>query len=176
MSADGYISPARFDFELTPEVHNDVRTLKARSDRNPNDRYARNLFENSITALKALRNGHPGTKPLETMSHYPDLADCRTFYLGGDYDQKPSHRIVFRDRPPTHPGARPRREVLAIGEREAGRVYQTAGQRLGRPVGFTLAQLRELPEPAPATAPQPLVRPAAKTAIRTPETDHGPSL
>lgn len=165
MSSDGYRSPADFDFEISPEVEMDIRRLHDRSRRNPGDRHAANLVHVSINALHELKAGHPGTKPLEAMASYPDLSDCRSLYLGTDQDHRPTHRIVFRDIPPTRPGARARREVLALGEREAGRVYQTAGARLGRPIGLTLSQLHALPEPTADRSLSSRPRPALQSPV-----------
>ena len=169
MSSDGSKSPPGLDFEISPQVKDDIRKLHDRAVRNPDDPHAANLVRVSINALQELQNGHPGTKPLEPMSSYPDLSDCRTLYVGANQDQKPSHRIVFRDVAADHPGGRPRREVLAVGEREAGRVYQTAGARLGRPVGLTLEQLHALPEP---TADRGLSAPTRPALPATPAPDH----
>lgn len=179
MSADGYQSPPDFDFEISPEVKSDIQAMHARALRNPDDRHLANLVQVSLNALGELKTGHPGTKALEPMASYPDLSDCRTLYVGADMNHKPSHRIVFRDVQPAHPGARVRREVLALGGREAGRVYQSAGLRLGRPIGLSLNQLQNLPEPtadrSPATDAHRVV-PVPKPDSPAPESYDGLSL
>ena len=87
------------------------------------------------------------THPLEYMPTYPDLSDCETTYVGSDPNRKPSHRLVWRERIPESPDQPIIREVIALGERNAGQAYYLAGQRLGRPVGLTLAELRAQREP-----------------------------
>lgn len=145
--ADGYPRLQDLDFELPQAVHNDLITLADRARRNPQDARARNLLQVASNALVALKKGHPGTHGLKFMPSYPDLSDCRTMYVGADPNQKPSHRVVFRDIPPESPGAKTRREIIALGERDKGRVYHLAGQRLGRPMGVRLDELAAAPEP-----------------------------
>ncbi|MFK0244572.1 hypothetical protein ACIQUM_07725 [Amycolatopsis azurea] len=135
------------DFEVSPGVEQDLAVLNDRVRRNPQDVRARNLLQASINTLMELRNGDPGTKRLEYLPSYPDLSDCRTSYIRADPTAKPSHRVVWRDVPPHEPDGVFCREIIAVGERANGRVYHLAGQRLGRPVGFTLAELSELREP-----------------------------
>ncbi len=145
--ANGYPRRPDIDFEIPKAVHEDLVTLAERARRNPEDVQARNLLQVASNALVALKKGHPGTHALEYMPSYPDLSDCRTMYVGADPNRKPSHRIVFRDVPPEAPGQRTRREVVALGERDRGRAYHVAGQRLGRPTGVRLADLAAAPEP-----------------------------
>ncbi|QWF85675.1 hypothetical protein [Amycolatopsis sp. CA-230715] len=143
-------SPQDRDFEILPAVQHDLATLNDRVRRNPRDKVARNVLQVALNVLVELRDGHPGgagTKPLECLPSYPDLSDCHTTYISGDPHANATHRVVWRDVPPESPGGRGRREVIAVGERQNGRVYQIAGQRLGRPVGFTLAELSALREP-----------------------------
>lgn len=142
-----------FDFEISPEAEQDIIQLNNRLKRNPDDLYTKHLLQVSLNTLVSLRDGHPGTKALEYLPSYPDLSDCRTSYVGGDPNQKPSHRLVWRDVPADHPAGRPRREVIALGRRENGQVYHLAGQRLGRPVGFTLEELSRLREPVRSARP-----------------------
>ncbi|WP_219152247.1 hypothetical protein [Amycolatopsis sp. TNS106] len=141
------------DFEVSPGVQQDLTVLNDRVRRNPHDVRARNLLRATINTLVGLRNGDPGTKSLEYLSSYPDLSDCRTSYIHADPTAKPSHRIVWRDVPPREPDGIFRREIIAVGERANGRVYHLAGQRLGRPVGYTLAELSALDEPVAGRSP-----------------------
>ncbi|UJW28855.1 hypothetical protein L3Q67_26835 [Saccharothrix sp. AJ9571] len=101
----------------------------------------------TLNELELIAQGERGTHRLEYMPTYPDLSDCQTTYVGADPGRKPSHRLVWRERMPEGPGQLITREVIALGERNAGQVYYVAGQRLGRPVGFTLAELRSQREP-----------------------------
>ncbi|WP_146064928.1 hypothetical protein [Streptomyces sp. SM1] len=101
----------------------------------------------ALNQLGRIQQGAPSTHPLEYMPSYPDLSDCETTYVGADPNAKPSHRIVWRERAPQRPGEPVTREIIALGERANGQAYYMAGQRLGRPVGFTLAELAAQREP-----------------------------
>ncbi|WP_188299142.1 hypothetical protein [Streptomyces sp. CBMA156] len=105
------------------------------------------LLRVALNQLGRIKQGAPSTHPLEYMSSYPDLSDCETTYVGADPGTKPSHRIVWRERAPQRPGEPVTREIIALGERADGQAYYMAGQRLGRPVGFTLAELAAQREP-----------------------------
>ncbi|MFJ7281068.1 hypothetical protein [Kitasatospora sp. NPDC098663] len=111
--------------------------------RGPEDR----LLRVALNQLGRIKQGAPSTHPLECMPSYPDLSDCETTYVGADPGAKPSHRIVWRERSPRRPGEPATREIIALGERANGQAYYMAGQRLGRPVGFTLAELAAQREP-----------------------------
>lgn len=109
----------------------------------PEDR----LLRVTLNQLSRIKQGAPSTHPLEYMPSYPDLSDCETTYVGADPNAKPSHRIVWRERAPRRPGDPVTREIIALGERANGQAYYLAGQRLGRPVGFTLTELAAQREP-----------------------------
>ncbi|MFC8125541.1 hypothetical protein [Streptomyces sp. NPDC057302] len=111
--------------------------------RGPEDR----LLRVTLNQLGRIQQGASSTHPLEYMASYPDLSDCETTYVGADPSAKPSHRIVWRERAPLRPDGPVTREVIALGERANGQAYYMAGQRLGRPVGFTLAELAVQREP-----------------------------
>ncbi|WP_412075417.1 hypothetical protein ACLF6K_05720 [Streptomyces xanthophaeus] len=101
----------------------------------------------ALKHLGRIQQGAPSTHPLGYMPSYPDLSDCETTYVNTDPNAKPSHRIVWRERAPQRPGEPVTREIIALGERANGQAYYMAGQRLGRPVGFTLAELAAQREP-----------------------------
>ncbi|MGO4460059.1 hypothetical protein AB4039_22590 [Streptomyces sp. M-16] len=105
------------------------------------------LLRVALNQLSRIQQGAPGTHPLGYLPSYPDLSDCETTYVGADPNAKPSHRIVWREHAPQRPGEPVTREVIALGERANGQAYYMAGQRLGRPVGFTLAELAAQREP-----------------------------
>ncbi|MFD4242692.1 hypothetical protein ACFWP3_13985 [Streptomyces sp. NPDC058525] len=117
----------------------------------PEDR----LLRVALKQLVRIEEGAPGTHPLGYYPSYPDLSDCETTYVSTDPNAKPSHRIVWRERVPQSPGEPVTREIIALGERANGQAYYMAGQRLGRPVGFTLAELAAQREPiASASRPR----------------------
>lgn len=126
----------------------------------PEDR----LLRVALNRLADIKSGAPGTHRLDAMPSYPDLSDCWTTYVGADPNRKPSHRLIWRELPANLPGEPATREVIALGERAAGRAYYLAGQRLQRPVGVSLEQLREQAEPINdrSSKPRPTVRPDAQ--------------
>lgn len=129
-----------------PGLKEDLRVLQdaaAQTPRGPEGR----LLRVALNQLERIAQGGRGTHPLEYMPTYPDLSDCETTYVGADPNRTPSHRIVWREQIPEGSDEPITREVIALGERNAGQAYYLAGQRLGRPVGFTLAELRAQREP-----------------------------
>ncbi|MGI8306962.1 hypothetical protein [Saccharopolyspora hattusasensis] len=134
-------------FYLPPEAKQDIERLHALAQRTPKGSESRHLAVVAMNTILEIKNGTRSTHPLEYLPSYPDLSDCETTYVGADPNKKPSHRVVWRETPPETPGDAPLREVIAIGERKNGAVYHIAGQRLGRPTGVTLAELRVQPEP-----------------------------
>ncbi|MFF3128653.1 hypothetical protein ACFVRD_41810 [Streptomyces sp. NPDC057908] len=130
----------------TAGLKQDLQTLHDAAvlhPRGPEDR----LLRVALNQLGRINQGAPSTHPLEYMPSYPDLSDCETTYVGADPHAKPSHRIVWRERAPQRPGDPVTREIIAMGERANGQAYYMAGQRLGRPVGFALAELAAQREP-----------------------------
>ena len=139
--------------QLRPElVEPDLQRLHSAAVRNPHGPEDR-LLRVTLNALAAIKSGAPSTHSLEYMPTYPDLSDCETSYIGTDPNTRPSHRLVWRERVPEDPREPAVREIIALGERDNGQVYHLAGQRLGRPVGFTLDQLAELREPVHTAQP-----------------------
>lgn len=147
MSDDGY------RFYLSPEAKHDLERLHALAARTQKGSPSRRLATVAMNNVLAIKKGAASTHALTFMSSYPDLSDCQTTYVGADPDRKPSHRVVWREMPATDPGDAPLREVIAIGERHNGAVYDIAGQRLGRPVGVSLASLSARPEPIASSEP-----------------------
>ncbi len=139
-----------YQIEFHPDVAKDVAVLQNRAKADPGDHTSRNLLTVANNVIREIQCGHPGTHDLVFMPSYPDLSDCRTNYVGADPDRKPSHRIVWRALPPTSPDALPRRQILVLGERSDGQAYHMAGQRLARPHGVRLTDLRRAPEPVAA--------------------------
>lgn len=131
---------------IHPGFEQDMQRLHAASKGNRRSTEYR-LLARTIDIVKTLQTNRPSTHPLIQMKSYPDLSDCETSYVGIDPDEKPSHRLIWHELPPSRPGALPRREVIAFGERNLGAAYYHAGNRLGRPVGISLQELREAPEP-----------------------------
>ncbi|MFH7596042.1 hypothetical protein WDV06_13190 [Streptomyces racemochromogenes] len=130
----------------TAGLKQDLQTLHDAALRKPQGPEGR-LLRVALNQLARIQQGAPGTHPLGYMPSYPDLSDCETTYVGADPNAKPSHRIVWRERAPQGPGEPVIREIIALGERANGQAYYMAGQRLGRPVGFTLAELAAQREP-----------------------------
>ncbi|MGW1783895.1 hypothetical protein ACWCQQ_32990 [Streptomyces sp. NPDC002143] len=130
----------------TAGLKQDLQTLHDAAVMHPHGAEDR-LLRVALNQLGRIKQGAPGTHPLGCMPNYPDLSDCETTYVGADPSAKPSHRIVWRERAPQRPGGPVTREVIALGERANGQAYYMAGQRLGRPVGFTLAELAAQREP-----------------------------
>ena len=154
-----------YDLRYHPAFKDDLQRLVDGSRGNKSSREHR-LLTRSLRTLNELRAGQPSTHPLEYLSNYPDISDCQTSYVGGDIDAKPSHRIVWRQLPPSRPGGLPVREILALGERQYGAAYHLAGSRLGRPVGVTLDELDSVPEPI-KTPPEPAQPQGASTRPKT---------
>lgn len=134
------------ELKIHPGFEQDLQMLYNASQGDPNTFEGR-LVARALHMTKGLRAGYPPTHSLTRLSDYPDLSDCETTYVGVDRDEKPSHRLVWRELPPARPGGLPVREVLGIGERQYGAVYHQVGARLGRPRGLTLQELEEMPEP-----------------------------
>ncbi|MER6520094.1 hypothetical protein ABT246_24970 [Streptomyces sp. NPDC001553] len=105
------------------------------------------LLRVALKQLVRIEQGALSAHQLGYMPSYPDLSDCETTYVNTDPNAKPSHRIIWRERAPQRPGDPVTREIIALGERANGQAYYMAGQRLGRPVGFTLAELAAQREP-----------------------------
>jgi hypothetical protein len=137
--------PARF--YLPPAAKHDLERLHRLAEGTPPGSEARRLAVVAMNTVLEIKRYGVSTHPLEYLSSYPDLSDCRTTYVGNDPDRKPSHRVVWREIPADEPGQLPLREIVAIGERQNGQAYHVAGQRLGRPVGVTLHDLAALREP-----------------------------
>lgn len=130
----------------TTGLKQDLQTLHDAAVMHPHGPEDR-LLRVALNQLGRIQQGAPSTHPLEYMPSYPDLSDCETTYVGADPNAKPSHRIVWRERARQRPGEPVTREIIALGERANGQAYYMAGQRLGRPVGFTLAELAAQREP-----------------------------
>lgn len=133
---------APFELALHPAFERDLQSLATAAARNPTGE-SRRLLTVTLSALAAIRDGEIPVRPLERMNSYPDLSDCNKVYIQTDPEQKPKYRLVWRERAAEEAGGTPVREVIQLGERELGSVYQLAGQRLGRPSGVTLDDLME---------------------------------
>lgn len=131
-----------FQLVLHPAFERDLQDLATEAGRNPTGE-ARRLLLVTLSALQAVKDGTIPVRPLEQMGSYPDLSDCNKVYIQTDPDSKPKYRLVWRERPPEEPGGIATREVIQLGARELGSVYHLAGQRLGRPAGVSLEELRE---------------------------------
>lgn len=142
-----------FRLQFHPELRREMADLADRATADPTSADAR-LFQMALNGLERLQRGGRSTHPLEYMVSSPGLSDCETTYVGTDPDRKPTHRLIWRERSRPDPEGPPVRQIIALGEPECGHAYYVAGQRLGRPVGVTLAQLRETRE-AIATQPRP---------------------
>ncbi|MDT8913582.1 hypothetical protein [Amycolatopsis sp. PS_44_ISF1] len=136
---------------VLPGFEDDLRALHAVAEQDRHSPESR-LLRVVLNKLEHIAQGERPTHSLACPPEYPDLSDCVTTYVSPDQDRKPSHRLVWRERMPDHPGQPITREMIALGERDAAQAYYLAGQRLGRPVGFTLAELRKQREPI-ATSP-----------------------
>ena len=134
-----------------PGFKQDLQALHDAALQNPGGQEAR-LLRVTFNQLDRISKGAHSTHQLEYLPSYPDLSDCETTYVGEDPNRKPSHRLVWREKLPEDPRQPVVREVLALGERNLGQAYYLTGQRLGRPVGFTLGELYSQREPI-RTAP-----------------------
>jgi hypothetical protein len=102
-----------------PQVSDDLRAL-------PNDR----LRWEAVRYIVRLRDEPLLGKPLHDHPDLGDLADCRKIFLDESHDVNPRWRIVYRLLPDAQ---NPKvAEVIIVGAREAGTVYQVAATRLGR--------------------------------------------
>ncbi|MEU7313073.1 hypothetical protein [Streptomyces sp. NPDC007083] len=135
--------PIAFDPSLVTPDLKALHRAAVQNPRGPEDR----LLRVTLNHLDRIRNGGKSTHRLEYMPTYPDLSDCETTYVGTDSNRKPSHRLIWRERIPQDPRQPIVREIVALGERENGQAYHAAGQRLNRPVGFTLSELSMQREP-----------------------------
>ncbi|MGW3971050.1 hypothetical protein ACWEFD_17345 [Streptomyces ardesiacus] len=133
-------SSLRIKVYLSPGARSDLQRLNGRALKYPHGKEEA-LLEAAIVMLHRLNGRRHPTKPLDYNPHFADLSDCDTTYVGADPYEKPPLRIVSRDIRPSHPDGITRREIVAIGARQDSKVYRVAGQRLGRPVGVTLAEL-----------------------------------
>lgn len=131
-----------FQLALHPAFERDLQDLAAEAGRNPTGE-ARRLLMVTLSALQAIKEGTIPVRPLEQLGSYPDLSDCNKVYIQTDPDNKPKYRLVWREHPAEEPGGPATREVIQLGARELGSVYHLAGQRLGRPAGVSLEELRE---------------------------------
>ncbi|WP_327357865.1 hypothetical protein [Streptomyces sp. NBC_01304] len=136
----------RIKVHLSPGARADLQQLNQRALKKPHGREEA-LLEATIVMLHRLNGRRHPTKPLDHNPHFADLSDCDTTYVGADPYEKPPLRIVSRDIRPSRPDGITRREIVAIGARQNSNVYRIAGQRLGRPTGLTLAELRAQREP-----------------------------
>lgn len=133
----------RIKVVLTPAAKADIQRMNEAALRAPGSQDEA-LLEATIVMLSRLNGRRHPTKPLDFESHMADLSDCDSTYVGADPYDKPPIRIVSRDLRPTHPGTITRREIVAIGPRRDSQAYKMAAQRLDRPVGVSLDQLRQM--------------------------------
>ncbi|MEV7953008.1 hypothetical protein [Streptomyces sp. NPDC088141] len=136
----------RIKVHLGPGARADLQQLNHQALKHPHGKEEA-LLEAAIVMLHRLNGRRHPTKPLDCNPHFADLSDCDTTYVGADPYEKPPLRIVSRDIRPSRPDGITRREIVAIGARQDSKVYRVAGQRLGRPVGVTLAELAAQREP-----------------------------
>ncbi|WP_405824608.1 hypothetical protein OG705_30185 [Streptomyces sp. NBC_00838] len=141
-------SSLRIKVHLSPGARTDLHQLNQRALKKPHGEEEA-LLEATIVMLHRLNGRRHPTKPLDYNPHFADLSDCDTTYVGSDPYEKPPLRIVSRDIRPSRPDGVTRREIVAIGSRQDSEVYRIAGERLGRPVGVTLSELRAQREPTP---------------------------
>ncbi|KOT57094.1 MULTISPECIES: hypothetical protein [Streptomyces] len=137
----------RIKVYLSPGARTDLEGLNERALKHPHGKEEA-LLEAAIVMLHRLNGRRHPTKPLDYNPHFADLSDCDTTYVGADPYEKPPLRIVSRDIRPSRPDGITRREIVAIGARQDSKVYRITGERLGRPVGVTLAELAAQREPA----------------------------
>ncbi|MFJ9900592.1 hypothetical protein ACIQPR_45425 [Streptomyces sp. NPDC091280] len=130
----------RIKVYLSPGARADLQQLNQRVLKHPQGK-ERALLEATIVMLHRLNGPRHPTKPLNYDPRFADLSDCDTTYVGADSHAKPPLRIVSRDIRPSRSDGITRREIVAIGARQDSKVYRVAGQRLGRPMGITLAEL-----------------------------------
>ncbi|WP_159401681.1 hypothetical protein [Streptomyces sp. NRRL F-5053] len=129
--------PLVFDPSL---VTPDLQKIHQAAVRNPSGPATR-LLHVTLNHLYEIKNGAKGTHRLENLPAYPDLSDCETTYVQTDLRQKPSHRLIWRERIPVDPRQPIVRQVIALGKREGGQAYYLAGERLNRPIGISLSEL-----------------------------------
>ncbi|MEU7156117.1 hypothetical protein AB0A98_06685 [Streptomyces chrestomyceticus] len=130
----------RIKVHLSPGARTDLQRLNERALKDPRGKEEA-LLEAAIVMLHRLNGRRHPTKPLDYNPRFADLSDCDSTYVGADPYEKPPLRIVSRDIRPSRPNGITRREIVAIGARQDSKVYRIAGQRLGRPMGITLAEL-----------------------------------
>ncbi|MFK0154212.1 hypothetical protein ACIQVK_19330 [Streptomyces sp. NPDC090493] len=136
----------RIKVYLSPGARADLQQLNQRALQHPHGK-EKALLEAAIVMLHRLNGHRHPTKPLDYNPHFADLSDCDTTYVGVAPYEAPPLRIVSRDIRPSRADEITRREIVAIGARQNSKVYRVAGQRLGRPLGITLAELAAQREP-----------------------------
>lgn len=101
--------PASYEVVLGHGFVTDLQRLSAAARRDPSGRLAR-LRREVVRTIDQLRAGETdGHHPLGFESGKGDLRDCVTAYVRADPQDKPTHRLVFRETGAAEPGGLPRR-------------------------------------------------------------------
>jgi hypothetical protein len=134
------MSDTRIKIHLGPQAKRDIESLARRASQNPGGRDEQ-LLDATILMIHRLDGRRPPTKPLDFDPRFADLSDCDTTYVGADPNEKPPLRIVSQDSPSSTKPGLVWRDIIVVGPRQDSRVYEIAGERLGRPVGVSFDDL-----------------------------------
>jgi hypothetical protein len=139
-----------------PEFLAQLRWLKQLAEKDRSSHEFR-LYAAVVHAVQDLRSGKEnGTHDLDLQPSYADLRDCSTTYIAAETTTKPDYRLVWRELPPKQPGQPPVREIVALGGRARGEVYDAAAAILSRTPDVRLDHLDKAAATAigPRTAAQ----------------------
>ncbi|MFG1812348.1 hypothetical protein ACGFIF_01165 [Kribbella sp. NPDC049174] len=124
-------SPSGYELLLTDKFVDDLRRLAADARRDPGKVFLRQQVLRQIDQLSS--GSTVGHHALGYEPGKGDLRDCVVGYVQSDPEQKPDHRLVFREIGPGAPGELPRRELLAIKPRQgSNNIYAHVCARLDR--------------------------------------------
>jgi hypothetical protein len=122
----------KFDLVKHPDIDNDIRTLAATN---------KAAAEKALMMMVALLYGQEEGKRLGVRTspggQELDLSDCKRLYFDTDdtrvrQERNSRYRIIYREEPPARPSGLRRINLLAVGDRHHGQVYDAAGERLER--------------------------------------------
>ncbi|TDD18967.1 hypothetical protein E1218_25060 [Kribbella turkmenica] len=122
-------APPSYVLLLTDKFVDDLRRLAADARRDPGKVFLRQQVLRQLDQLSA--GATDGHHALGYEAGKGDLRDCAVGYVQSDPEQKPDHRLVFREIGPETPDQLPRRELLAIKPRHgSNNIYAHVCARL----------------------------------------------
>jgi hypothetical protein len=153
---------ARFQLLVHPELRDQLRELRVRSQADPTGAEAQQ-FEAVRVGWSALREGREADFDGERLGfsdRHPDLRDCAEIKLPvvQEFNRRkrpmgPSHRLTYREFDGLTTADLPVRQIIAFEPRKNGRPFDVTARRLGRTKGVALSELDSLPNVRPAVGP-----------------------